>query len=63
MATQDNTFSITIDNFEGLAPAYSQNPTTLQGYASDNTGTSQDPKLVVTYTLPSAFIPRTMWFN
>ncbi len=34
----------------------------LQARFADYTGTNNDPKLVVTYTLPSAFIPRTMWF-
>lgn len=27
-------------------------------YFSENTATSQDPKLVVTYTLPITFIPQ-----
>lgn len=34
----------------------------LGAWSSDYTGTTRDPKLVVTYTLPSTFIPRTMWF-
>ena len=35
----------------------------LSAYSSDQTGTTQDPKLVITYSLPTTFIPRTMWFN
>ncbi len=33
----------------------------LYGYFADQTGTTNDPKLVVTYTLPSAFVPKIIF--
>lgn len=46
----------------GTTPNWiSQTSSGIKGYYSDNG--SNKPKLVVTYTLPITFIPRTMWFN
>jgi len=34
----------------------------ISAYFSDQTGTTNDPKLVITYSLPTTFIPRIVWF-